>query len=628
MPHPLKSRIAPEWAVAIVYVGGLFTFIGGQTRNYIAAIDRATGTATAFNPAPSSSVGELELAGNKLYVGGDFLTIGGQDRVRIAALDVAGGSVLPWYPGPVGGHVTDFELDGGRLYMSGVNGVNGTVRKYLAAVDTATAALSGFAPDITIGTDVEALSVEGGVVYAAGSFQQVGSNPGERRLNLAAFDAATGALLPWNPVASSNMQSILASGTQVFVGGAMTSLNGREHRELVAFDAITGQRLPFEPTYSSGIPTTLARYGSQLVVGGQFNIGVGLPFPHALTTYDATTLTWTGWSPDLNGVVTDAVVDGDVLYVCGGFTVVDGQSRQGVAAFDMTSGTLLPWNPGNCLLTRLIAVTATDVVLAGDFSQIAGVPRLRLGSVSRATGAVTSWNPGVGGTILDIEAADGRIVACGDFTNTALGARTRLAQWDAATGALTSWNAAANGRVRGLAVKGNRVFAAGAFNLVNNSATRIGFAVFDATTGAVSPWNPGFDGNGVGVYASDDWLYCAHEIGGFDALGRGFFTPIADPALVDATPASPTAGAMRLASVGPNPARHASAVALTLPADAAVEIDVLDVTGRRAGPAVRRAFPAGVHRVPLDVAGLPPGLYLVRARAGAWTATTRLAVVR
>ncbi len=74
-----------------VYVGGSFTSIGGRPRSRIAAVDMATGTATAWNPSANSSVLTVVLAGNTIYAGGKFTQIGGQAREFLAALDTSSG---------------------------------------------------------------------------------------------------------------------------------------------------------------------------------------------------------------------------------------------------------------------------------------------------------------------------------------------------------------------------------------------------------------------------------------------------------------------------------------------------------------------------------------------------------
>lgn len=612
-----------------VYAGGGFQFIGGQSRFYLAALSKTTGLATAFNPSPSNWVYELELDANKLYVGGAFTSFGSATRVRLAALDAGDGSVLPWDPGTVTGNITDFELDGGLLYVAGATSVNGQVRYQLAAVDTGTAALASFAPFLSMLTGVEAIAVEGGVVYAGGTFTQVGLSPGVRRLNAAAFDATTGALLDWNPMASTTVQSLWVSGSRVFVGGSMNGLNGVERTSLAALDAVTGKAAAFNPQFTSGVARVLETDGSRLFVGGQFNIGVSQPAPHALTSYDPVTLAWTGWSPNLNGEVTDMLADAGVLYVCGGFTQIDGQARVGIAAFDIATGTLLPWYPGACAGATHLAATATELIVGGAFGTLAGVARTRLGAIDRASGAVTAWNPGPNNTVNDVLVAGGRIYAGGDFTTVVGGARTRMAAWDAATGALSSWNASTNGSVRGLAYEGGRILAAGGFNLANNSSTRIGLAEFDATTGAVTTWNPGFDGNGRSVMVSGLWTYFVHEQGGFDGSGRAAFTPLIRPATADVDAERPSSATLQLASPRPNPLRGEGTLRLSVPAEAIVTVEVLDLAGRRvARPIAGARMAPGVHVIPIDVSGLAPGEYFARARAGTASATSKLVVSR
>ena len=63
-----------------VYAGGDFTSIGGQTRNRIAALDAATGLATAWDPDADNRVLALAVSGSTVYAGGQFTRIGGKPR--------------------------------------------------------------------------------------------------------------------------------------------------------------------------------------------------------------------------------------------------------------------------------------------------------------------------------------------------------------------------------------------------------------------------------------------------------------------------------------------------------------------------------------------------------------------
>ena len=70
-----------------VLVGGLFTNIGGQTRNYIARLDGNTGLADSFDPNANGDVATLALqTDGKILAGGFFNSIGGQSRTIFARL--------------------------------------------------------------------------------------------------------------------------------------------------------------------------------------------------------------------------------------------------------------------------------------------------------------------------------------------------------------------------------------------------------------------------------------------------------------------------------------------------------------------------------------------------------------
>ena len=56
-----------------ILVGGVFTSIGGQTRNCIARLDPTTGLADSFNPNANDAVYSIAVqADGKILVGGSF----------------------------------------------------------------------------------------------------------------------------------------------------------------------------------------------------------------------------------------------------------------------------------------------------------------------------------------------------------------------------------------------------------------------------------------------------------------------------------------------------------------------------------------------------------------------------
>ena len=128
-----------------LYAGGLFTTVGGRTRNNLAAIDATTGALSAWDPDADGEVRCLVVQGKSLYVGGEFIRIGGEPRSHIAAIDVRSGRPTIW--------------------------------------------------DANAGQRVRALAVKGRTIYAGGDFDIIG---GQRRNSIAALDAVTGKATSWD----------------------------------------------------------------------------------------------------------------------------------------------------------------------------------------------------------------------------------------------------------------------------------------------------------------------------------------------------------------------------------------------------------------------------------------------
>jgi hypothetical protein len=88
-----------------------------------------------------------------------------------------------------------------------------------------------------------------------------------------------------------------------------------------------------------------------------------------------------------------------------------------------------------------------------------------------------------------------------------------------------------------------------------------------------------------------------------------------------------TDGALAL-TVHPNPSAGAATVTLTLAAPGDVHVEVFDVLGREVAVLHEGSLGAGAHRLRLDTASLPTGVYVVRAVAGGERITRKLVVAR
>jgi hypothetical protein len=164
----------------VVYAGGEFLTIGGQTRARIAALDATNGLATAWNPDANSYVVALMVSGSTIYAGGGFTNIGGQPRSGIAALDATSGLATAWNPGATrqGGYayVAAVVASGGTVYAGGdFTSIGGKTRSDIAAVDATSGLATAWNADVA--EAVDALAVSGSTVYAGGLFRSIGGQP-------------------------------------------------------------------------------------------------------------------------------------------------------------------------------------------------------------------------------------------------------------------------------------------------------------------------------------------------------------------------------------------------------------------------------------------------------------------
>jgi hypothetical protein len=173
---------------------------------------------------------------------------------------------------------------------------------YLAALTASTGALntsfdhthtfSGQAAGTLPLTDgAVAVSPSGTVVYVGGNFTKVDGAP---RTHIAAFNAVTGALLPWNPGVSGKVSSIATQGDNVYVGGTFGHVAGADRVNLADISASTAKALTWaigttpQPSTDLSVHTlAVTADGTKVVVGGYFGQVDGMTTsPDHTTTYN------------------------------------------------------------------------------------------------------------------------------------------------------------------------------------------------------------------------------------------------------------------------------------------------------------------------------------------------------
>lgn len=409
-------------ANGVVYVGGDFDQVAGQARRAVAALDMSTGLATGWNPGSSSAGGStcgLALDGQTLYVGGDFTTMGGQTRSGVAALDTATGQATAW-DAKLGGtpnygvSVCRLAVSGGTVYVAGAFvSSGGEARSGLAAFSASTGALTPFAASLPVQPGrILWLAGSGSTVWIGGTFDLYG---GVLRDGMAALDTRTGQVLDWAPRVRTFVSSDIEPGTvsrllttpnAVIVAGRFARLNNDVRRGIgaVSLDG-AGTSLPWGATpgaSSSPYVDALALSGDTLYFGGAFDSVAGEP-RRGLAAVDATTFALRPWATTAPGQITQLAIVGNRLFASGGFQLgpTEADSRS-LLAFDATSGSRLDWDPnprssrGGAAGVASIVATSSAVYMAGFIDTVGGVNLLNLAAVATDTGSLLPWRPSYG----------------------------------------------------------------------------------------------------------------------------------------------------------------------------------------------------------------------------------------
>ncbi|MCF6324662.1 MAG: chitobiase/beta-hexosaminidase C-terminal domain-containing protein [Gammaproteobacteria bacterium] len=472
------------------FIGGDFTYVGPESGNAVAVSSTAPNHTLfdlTFTGGAGADIGvHVAIASDNggWYIGGNFTQVidssGSQNRNNLAEID-ADGKVLAWNP-DVNGVVRTLLLDtvNGMLYVGGdftqVNGV--IMRNYLAAFDISNNTLASWNPNANGPVHAMVLGNASESLYVGGSFARIGSQATQpTRNNIAHFnlliagseDVAT----DWNPDVNDIVRTLLldAVNNRLYAGGDFTEVNGGaiSRNYLAAFD-------------------TTGNANNDL-----------------------------GWNPDADGgIVRTLALLGNLLYIGGDFSTINGASWPGFAVSDVSDlslVTIVAWS-GNQLPfsgAEEASISVSQIIVAGGRIYVASNGELDTDSSNRAvsrmavlnsgTGAVSWSSDASGGLINTIAVADDQIFVAGTFESGGGRIRSNIAELDLSTstsrGMATEWDVFVNGPVYSIAStsNGQGVYIGGQFSVVVSASTpRNNMALLSASSNNVSVWNPSITG--------------------------------------------------------------------------------------------------------------------------------------
>jgi hypothetical protein len=283
-----------------LYIGGNFANMGGVQRGYTAAINVNTNTILPWSTTNAAGGGvediKLDPVHHILYAGGKFTSIGGQSKTHLAALNAVTGAVINGWTANVttiNSQITPvrtlaISATGDTLYVGGrFNTLAGQSRANLAAIknstpglpSTSTATLLSWNFPVTQTIAVSdigvcALHLSNGMLYVGGKFDAINGNSSLK--NLAAINVSApvhSVSTTWAPLIEYGgvwcMQTV---GSQLYIGGDFGSVNSVTTSFAAALNITDGSIVaawtPFPTRGLGGVVLSLMINDKWIYLGG------------------------------------------------------------------------------------------------------------------------------------------------------------------------------------------------------------------------------------------------------------------------------------------------------------------------------------------------------------------------
>jgi hypothetical protein len=290
---------------------------------------------------------------------------------------------------------------------------------------------------------------------------------------------------PFNPAdLNGTVQEILvAPNGNIYVGGGFNQARQVDGSFLTVngiamWDGVKWNTLD---TGINGNVLTLALNNNILYVGGDFTIAGGTP-ANRIASWNIGTQTWSALGTGMDNFVNALVVNNNILYAGGSFTLAGGTSANYIASWNIGTQTWSALGTGIIGISPLVLALVLNnniLYVGGNFTIAGGISANYIASWNIGTQTWSALGTGVNDRVRSLATNNNIVYAGGDFTLAGGTSVNRIASWNG-----TTWSAlgtGVNNLVLSLATNNNILYAGGSFTTAGGiSANRI--ASWNGTT--------------------------------------------------------------------------------------------------------------------------------------------------
>jgi hypothetical protein len=659
-----------------VYVGGDFESIDGAPFLHIALWDGESWN--SFQGGVNGNVNVLKRNNSQLYVGGLF-SIAGATAVNNLAIWT--GTQWTDFNGGSDGEVFDIEFFGDSTLVGGdFNELDGNVIPYLGILHDG----SWISYDLQPNSTVMDIHVWDNQIAISGDFDQIGI------LQTSGFAIRNGS---WS-VPNDQLSLFGRLNTAAFYDGQWViagTFNGSDSEILNDIAVVNADnnisKFGLQDSFlgPNGEVRVIKAADTGYYIGGTFN-GVGSELINKFAYWNGTN--WESYGESPNSTVHDILVDGDMVYIAGSFTLIGDLSANRVAVLNTNTGQWSAMGDGaNNTVYKLLKI-GNSIYAGGVFTEVEGqiVNRVAVwngsswsaldagtdgviydmleyngklyvgGNYTSASGVaannIAAWNgaswealgTGLDDAVFSLAKTDSSIFMGGDFQNTPGGSASHIAEWSSGSNQWYEVGLGLDDRVRSLLIYNDTLYAAGRFEaeipnpgvLGGGTMTLNGIAFWsgDKQWQALGSGFSGFSSTAIQVYDVEMINNNLAAGGFFDVADESFspglaFRQSANVITSNQPEESPDlVQNFKLHQNYPNPFNPSTNIGFELGQSGFVSLTVYNLLGQEVSTIVNQRLAAGNYEYSFNAENLSTGIYLYRLNTQQGSLTRKMLLIK